>query len=322
LHPYTPTHAELKLENFVKQRRRWNNGTAAGYFFLVRDCWSKIWLDGKSTHRLPICYFCWPMWQISVTIMVFCELFKYLVVCFTPSIFIIGLHLALSQSWLFGAGTDDARLATTATVGQLSTTNNNNDNFQDARLAQFVYVEGFTVSYVLLYVYFAISHCKDKDPQKDRSFQGWTFMLAILSNALIMCFSFTGIAISVHEGVISFGNDWAASAGHEASEPANIQAIINDINARFRQDPTAGMGVGLNLEESISLSQAGLVTHQFDSLNKKGMPWMPCMGDECHSVAELVITLADQSTQYDLGHYEGGFSSSCLINKGISKLAK
>jgi hypothetical protein len=44
--------AELKLENFVKQRRRWNNGTAAGYFFLVRDCWSKVRPLIHSSHTL------------------------------------------------------------------------------------------------------------------------------------------------------------------------------------------------------------------------------------------------------------------------------
>jgi hypothetical protein len=73
---------------------------------------SKIWLDGQGAHRLPFCCF-WPLWQIAVTIMVFCELFKYMVVAVTPSIFIIGLHLALSQPspWGFGVGqaSDDAQ---------------------------------------------------------------------------------------------------------------------------------------------------------------------------------------------------------------------
>jgi hypothetical protein len=55
-----------------------------------------------------------------------------------------------------------------------------------SKIESLVYVEGFTAAYTLLYIYFATSHCKNGDPKKDRDFQGWTFILAILSNALIM----------------------------------------------------------------------------------------------------------------------------------------
>jgi hypothetical protein len=324
--------AELKLENFVKQRRRWNNGTAAGYFFLVRDCWSKIWLEGESTHRLPICYFCWPMWQIAVTLMVFCELFKYLVVAVTPSIFIIGLHLSLTQPWVFGAGSKPYHATFSSSGGSPAATD---DDYDEQRLDQQVYVSGFTAAYVLLYVYFAISHTKNGDPRKDRDFQGWTFMLAILSNALIMCFSFTGIAISVGQGITSFAKDWKANLGNELPE-SGVKEVLERVNKNFQADEIPGLGVGLNVEEAYEvllqqhthtkatkLSDAGVVIHQFDEINKLGYPWIPCAkGGECEQYS-LVVQLEDTSW-YDLSkidkHFEGGFLSTSLISKPLSMM--
>ena len=123
----------------MKQRRRWNNGTAAGYCYLARDWWGKIWLHGRSTHKwgwLP-----WPCWQIAVTVMVFCELLKYLVVALTPSIFIVGLHITLRQSWLLG-------------------TIQEGENLRWDELASHLYVNAFTLLYGGLYIYFTVSHTK------------------------------------------------------------------------------------------------------------------------------------------------------------------
>jgi hypothetical protein len=313
--------AELKLENFVKQRRRWNNGTAAGYFFLVRDCWSMIWLDGNGKHTLPGC-FCWPFWQIAVTIMVFCELFKYLIVVVTPSLFIVGLHLALGQSWVFGIPDAD------------STKSNSKDSadstFILGKFGEMFYVEGFTFCYTLLYVYFAVSHCKTTDKTKDRDFQGWTFMLAIIANAVIMCLSFVGIGLSVSQGIASFQVDMQFIGSPAPLPPMyELEHTVEQINQAFKSFKGAEMEAVL---DDLRLEQAGLVAHQFDTLNSPKMPWMPCKPQrakhakksECEAVAELEILMDRQtggSYEYDLHQgFQGGFVSSTLISETMSKI--
>jgi hypothetical protein len=140
--------------------------------------------------------------------MVSCELFKYLVVAVTPSIFIIGLYVALEQPWMFGV----------ASKGTLAT-----NQFESRSFDEFFYVEGFTALYTILYIYFAISHCKQGDSSKDWDFQGWTFILAIFCNAIIMCLSFVGIGLSATRAITT-GN----TVDHNA-----FNGILNDMSPIF-----------------------------------------------------------------------------------------
>jgi cellulose synthase/poly-beta-1,6-N-acetylglucosamine synthase-like glycosyltransferase len=175
--------AELKLESFVKQRRRWNNGTVAGYFFLVRGFWEKIWLNGEGTHRWG--YLPWPCWQIAVTVLVLCELVKYFIVVFTPSIFIVSLHLAIGHPNMFGDSDDgDSGSALSGTTGFGST-------------AQ-VFI---TSLYSVTYAYFSMCHSKYLHQEHDNSFRMWTFVLGITWNAIIMVFCFVGILLGVHDQI-------------------------------------------------------------------------------------------------------------------------
>ena len=183
--------------------------------------------------------------------MVFCELFKYMIVALTPSIFIIGLHLALEQPWVFGV-TDETTQAQNA------------EDHSDAKalenyLGGMFYVDGFTACYTLLYVYFAISHCKHGDKTKDRDFQGWTFMLAIIANAILMCLSFVGIGISVSQGITDFKLDMQF-AGPPIATPSrsSLQKQVDEINYRFR----SGAQLGAPNESLKYLRDAGLVAHQ------------------------------------------------------------
>lgn len=160
--------AELSLENFVKQRRRWNNGTAAGYFLLTRDLGS-LW---KTKHQIDYLPCSSGLWHLAISFLILCELCKYFIVTITPAIFIVSLRFALGSNMLFGGS---------------------HYNTEQAKQAQF-YQDAMTATYTGVYIYFAIAHSKTDDNKKDKSFITWAWMLGIVFNALIMLLVFAGMA--------------------------------------------------------------------------------------------------------------------------------
>jgi hypothetical protein len=115
-----------------------------------------------------------------------------MIVAVTPSIFIVGLYTALEQPWLFG--TSKSRYEFQSNPDELVV------------FDEFFFAQGITILYTLLYVYFAISHCKHSDSSKDRDFQGWAFNLAIFCNAIVMCLSFSGIVLNAARAIIFESN--------------------------------------------------------------------------------------------------------------------
>jgi hypothetical protein len=137
----------------------------------------------------------------------------------------------------------------------------------------------------------------------------------------IQCLCFIGIARSVGETAGNIYNDLGTSRGPLSASPsaAKLDSMIADINKRF----VDGRNVYDSTPGAPTLREAGLVTHQFDALAKPGEPWAPCVGDECGKVADsLAVILADGKTIYNLGPYQGGFVSTCLISQSIANMNK
>ena len=75
--------AETDFGQFVKQRRRWINGTSAGYAYVIMHP-SLIWKSKLATFK-----------KFSISILFIIQLLIYLVVIITPSIFICCLYQSL-----------------------------------------------------------------------------------------------------------------------------------------------------------------------------------------------------------------------------------
>eukprot|EP01094_Clydonella_sp_ATCC50884_P021662 TRINITY_DN4818_c0_g1_i1.p1 TRINITY_DN4818_c0_g1~~TRINITY_DN4818_c0_g1_i1.p1 ORF type:complete len:1253 (+),score=304.11 TRINITY_DN4818_c0_g1_i1:1139-4897(+) len=75
---------EGSIENLIAQRRRWLNGTAAGYYYFTVQDWESIWKCHAPLHLRA------SMW----TLLLF-QLLIYLVVSISPSIFLASIRMAL-----------------------------------------------------------------------------------------------------------------------------------------------------------------------------------------------------------------------------------
>jgi cellulose synthase/poly-beta-1,6-N-acetylglucosamine synthase-like glycosyltransferase len=92
--------AETELEMFVKQRRRWSNGTFAGWLWLCAN-YDKIWATGHSCG-----------YKFLATVLVMAELVKSCLLLLAPTMWAVGLHISVeivanttadstSAAWLY-----------------------------------------------------------------------------------------------------------------------------------------------------------------------------------------------------------------------------
>eukprot|EP00941_MAST-03F_sp_MAST-3F-sp1_P003302 g3302.t1 len=153
--------AETELETFVKQRRRWINGTAAGYLWWLSQ--GQIWGSGHTF-----------LYKLSCFILNIFEVLKYIIVLLTPAIFAIGLRFGLKDI-IFGIDVSADLNATESSTTVLDVTNQS-----DADI--------FVWGYMALYIYFVYHHA-----QKQNSYSKWLFIVVLLCNVLVILLAFTSM---------------------------------------------------------------------------------------------------------------------------------
>jgi cellulose synthase/poly-beta-1,6-N-acetylglucosamine synthase-like glycosyltransferase len=79
---------ETKEVNFLTQRRRWINGSMAGYIFILMGVWELFWHSNAQWRT-----------KIGLPILVFFQLVLYLVVSVSPAIFALGLRSSLQSTF-------------------------------------------------------------------------------------------------------------------------------------------------------------------------------------------------------------------------------
>eukprot|EP00027_Filamoeba_sp_ATCC50430_P013107 CAMPEP_0168572516 /NCGR_PEP_ID=MMETSP0413-20121227/17981_1 /TAXON_ID=136452 /ORGANISM="Filamoeba nolandi, Strain NC-AS-23-1" /LENGTH=959 /DNA_ID=CAMNT_0008605581 /DNA_START=106 /DNA_END=2981 /DNA_ORIENTATION=+ len=159
--------AETDLELFVKQRRRWINGTFAGYVYMIRNrdlIWSSqmsvingtfagyvymirnrdlIWGSQMSAFR-----------KLAVFFLILCQLGIYGIVFVTPAIFLSALYSILF--WIFPP---EHYLTTVPNV--------------------------LWIAYVIFYAYFNVSHTNN-------AYIGWSFYVLMVLSMFTMVGTFVG----------------------------------------------------------------------------------------------------------------------------------
>lgn len=76
--------AECQLEKFLLQRRRWTNGTVAGYIYLILQNPTLLFNAAMN-----------PLRKICVFFLLLCQLLVYIIVALAPGIFLTSLHATL-----------------------------------------------------------------------------------------------------------------------------------------------------------------------------------------------------------------------------------
>jgi len=80
--------AETELKTLASQRRRWINGTVAGYIYLGLLNPGLIF---RSKHN--------PIRKVIMWMLIMCQLFMFAVVALSPGLFLISLRLSLQELW-------------------------------------------------------------------------------------------------------------------------------------------------------------------------------------------------------------------------------
>ncbi len=144
--------AETDLELFAKQRRRWINGTFAGYVYMIQNK-GLIWNSKMNRFR-----------QLAVMFLLICQLGIYSIVTITPAIFLCAMFSVLS--WIFpGDGLD---------------------GLIQPSIPAFI----FWLFYVAFFLWFMLAHLKrEKD---DNAFVGWMFYVQMFISMLTIGATFVG----------------------------------------------------------------------------------------------------------------------------------
>eukprot|EP01103_Thecamoeba_quadrilineata_P002515 TRINITY_DN12465_c0_g1_i1.p1 TRINITY_DN12465_c0_g1~~TRINITY_DN12465_c0_g1_i1.p1 ORF type:complete len:799 (+),score=122.11 TRINITY_DN12465_c0_g1_i1:135-2531(+) len=176
--------AETELEKFVPQRRRWQNGTFAGYLFILQDVFTKRDLFLSSNHS-----FGRKLYQVPILIFMLCQVLQYFVMSFSPAIFLGTCFMGLQDTFVQGSYAYEKANSTCEGQWYLSGSLSS-DVVQTLVFAIF----GF---FAFFYAYFAILH--HNSPIAVRN---WAFHFLGLVNVFIVVFAVVSIAHITYEVVV------------------------------------------------------------------------------------------------------------------------
>ena len=162
------------------------------------------------------------------------------------------------------------------------------------------FANGFGSLYVILYIYFSVSHSKTADPKKDQAFVMWSFLLAIACNMIIMVMCFIGIALTASVIFPKFSHDMKQNSNFK-DQFGNQQDLIDKINLQFS---SGALLSGAN--DNTPLNEFGLFLHQFDPMSSRAdYPWEPCFSWSKHK-KDMCSHLAPKQSFNLYSHTVGG----------------
>jgi len=167
--------AETKPLMLFTQRRRWINGTIAGYIWLLSNPGIIWWSNVR----------CWnkPM----LTLLLICQVFMYMAVAISPAIFAVSVRWTLpwAQTYFLGSYGDDDSWLKTSSVGNII-------NVHDLIL----------IIYGIIYVIFVFVHSR---PSLKPAVLGWLVHLIGFVNAIFMIIMFAAMAVALYDNYLQHG---------------------------------------------------------------------------------------------------------------------
>jgi chitin synthase len=164
--------AETKPLMLFTQRRRWINGTVAGYIWLLTNP-SIIWTSNLRCWNKPF-----------LTLLLICQVFMYIAVALAPTIFAVSFRWTLPWAQTYFLPNEDR-------------------TFADNHISDLI-----ISAYGLLYVIFVCVHAR---PSQKPAVVSWLVHFVGFINALIMIIIMGSMAVALYNNYLSKGFDMTGS---------------------------------------------------------------------------------------------------------------